>query len=233
MIPLILNSVHYYSLEQSRGNGRLRSGVTYGGGQMKRCQFCNAEITDAALACPHCGRDGPLTTPSPHHRSTAVGDFLKTSFGITPETPKAQLMFLAVLFALGTVAGLAKLAGFPPRKNTNTSIPDPVPATASVCAVARSAVGARVRVEGEFGGFAYDTDSRMLSLTTHELCNDRGAGVVFGKLAGKAEKDKLMTRRPPGKRGDDRPGDTVEIEGVVTTIEEGRFTHLEDCVVIR
>jgi hypothetical protein len=89
-----------------------------------------------------------------------------------------------------------------------------------------------VRVQGEFDGFGYATNSLDITIATNDLCNDRGAGLVFASLSGKEEAAKLEHRRPRGKR-DRRPGDPVEVDGIVTKVEEGRFTYLRDCTVVR
>jgi hypothetical protein len=89
-----------------------------------------------------------------------------------------------------------------------------------------------VRVRGEFDGFGYATNSLDITVATTELCNARGAGLVFASLSGKAEAAKLDDRQPRGKRNS-RPGDLVEVDGFVVKVEEGRFTHLRDCVVVR
>lgn len=108
----------------------------------------------------------------------------------------------------------------------------PPPITVSVCAAAKSAPGARVRVHGEFDGFGYATNSLDVTVATTDLCNERGAGLVFARLSGKEEAGKLSNRRPRGKR-EPRPGDPVEIDGFVTKVEDGRFTYLRDSVVVR
>jgi hypothetical protein len=102
----------------------------------------------------------------------------------------------------------------------------------TVCAAAKSAPGTLVKVEGEFGGFGYATNSMDITVASSELCSDRGAGVLFVTLLGKEEREKLLSRRPPGKR-DSRPGDAVEVQGVVSKVADGRFTYLRDAVVIR
>lgn len=88
-----------------------------------------------------------------------------------------------------------------------------------------------MRVQGEFDGFGYATNSLDITVATPELCNDRGAGLVFATLGGREEAAKLANRQPRGKR-DRRPGDAIEIDGFVTRVEEGRFTYLRDCVVV-
>jgi hypothetical protein len=110
-------------------------------------------------------------------------------------------------------------------------IPTPPP-TVTVCAAAKATPGAIVRVLGEFDGFAYDTDSLHVTIATSELCSDRGAGALFVELVGKAEREKLLSRRPRGKR-DNRPGDPTEVQGIVSKVGDGRFTYLVDAVVIR
>jgi hypothetical protein len=83
-------------------------------------------------------------------------------------------------------------------------------------------VGSRIRVEGEFEGFGYATDSLMFTLSTEDLCNEDGAGLVFVELADASEKEKLL---------DVHPGASITIEGTIAKIEEARFIHIDDAVV--
>lgn len=94
--------------------------------------------------------------------------------------------------------------------------------TLSICEVAQSAVGDRVRVAGHFDGFGYATGSREVTLETEELCNENGAGLAFATLSGESEREAL-TNTEPGAR--------VVIEGTVEEVEEGRIVRLEGAVV--
>ena len=143
------------------------------------------------------------------------------------ETRNVKMRSLIVALPLIMASGCGR-----PSAGSSQQVESPKPQTITVCAAAKASPGAHIRVQGEFGGFSYATESLDISVGTSELCSDRGAGLVFASLAGKQERAKLMTRRPPGKR-DGTPGDTVEVEGLVTKIEDGRFTHIKEAVVIR
>jgi hypothetical protein len=90
------------------------------------------------------------------------------------------------------------------------------------CVAATRPIGARIRVSGEFGGFAYDTESRTITLHSAALCSDRGAGLLFVELASKTEREKLLKTRPRAKRGSGK-GDVVDVDATITKIEDGRF----------
>lgn len=107
-----------------------------------------------------------------------------------------------------------------------------LPPTVTVCAAARAKPGSVVGVLGEFDGFGYDTKSLHVTLATSELCSDRGAGLLFATLINTTEREKLSSRRPRGKR-DNRPGDQTELQGVVSKVEDGRFTYLAKATVVR
>jgi hypothetical protein len=90
------------------------------------------------------------------------------------------------------------------------------------CVAATRPIGSRVRVSGEFGGFAYDTDSRTITLHSADLCSARGAGLLFVELLDRAEREKVFNARPRPKRGPGR-GQIVDVDATITKIEDGRF----------
>jgi hypothetical protein len=109
------------------------------------------------------------------------------------------------------------------------------PVTIGVCEAAKSHLGARIRVQGEFGGIngAWSNYTPTVVMLSTNLCDGtRGAGLVFATLVGREEAAKLGSRRPRDDRYE-RTGDPVEIDGFVTKVEEGRFTYLQDCIVVR
>lgn len=129
-------------------------------------------------------------------------------------------------FAFVGLAALGALMRWAGRENQ-----DAEPAAAitpiSVCQAARAAVGQHVAVTGEFDGFGYATNSKRVTLITSELCNTRGAGVVYAELTNEAEarKPQVYNAHPQDTRRG-KAGDTVTVEGIVEKVEEGRFTHL-------
>jgi hypothetical protein len=110
-------------------------------------------------------------------------------------------------------------------------LPDSAP-TVDVCAAARQAVGSRIRVRGEFNGFGYDTESRLVVLSSDDICSARGAGSIFATLYDRSERSKIRNARPPGRRSRSGiPGTMLTIEGTVTRVEDGRFVHIDHVVV--
>jgi len=95
--------------------------------------------------------------------------------------------------------------------------------TLTICAAASWPVGLRVRIEGTFDGFGYEARSLQVTLESDELCNERGAGLVFANLWGEAEGQKLASTRP---------GTLVVVEGEIEAVEEGRFVRLSDVLVV-
>jgi len=83
-------------------------------------------------------------------------------------------------------------------------------------------VGERVRVEGEFDGFGYETNSMRVVITGSEICNSRGAGSVIAELASDSDQTALSNVMP---------GTPVVLEGTITAIEESRFVTLTDATV--
>jgi hypothetical protein len=123
-----------------------------------------------------------------------------------------------VVIAAAAVAG----CDLPPGSDVVSATPEPV----TVCAAARTPVGQRIIVRGEFGGFAPDTQSRSVNMESDDLCNDRGAGIVFAELRSLDERLKLIPALPRGKRYPYTSGTIVTIEGRVESVREGRFTNL-------
>ena len=77
-------------------------------------------------------------------------------------------------------------------------------------------------MEGKFGGFGYDTNSQFITLQSDELCNQRGAGLIFGTLWSYSESKKLHTTQKETR---------VVLEGTVFKIEQDRFVHLNQGLV--
>ncbi len=108
----------------------------------------------------------------------------------------------------------------------------PEVSTHSICQAATRRVGDRIRVRGQFDGFDYGSPPRSISIVSDELCNDHGAGIVFAKVWSRTEEERASNLRPVNGRRQ-RPGDPVTMEGVITQIREGRFTDLEDAIIVR
>jgi hypothetical protein len=77
--------------------------------------------------------------------------------------------------------------------------PEPLPATApvlSVCEAAQQPVGARIVVRGEFGGVSLNVAHISLHSESkkEDLCNERGAGMVFADLAHAADRERYSMR---------------------------------------
>ena len=111
------------------------------------------------------------------------------------------------------------------------STPAPNLETLSVCQAAGQSVGSQIRVSGEFDGFGYDTNSRLVTVVTSELCNSNGAGVVFAELRNNSEREKLLGHHPRNSWSRGAPGDPVVVQGTITRVREGRFTNIDGAVV--
>ena len=130
-----------------------------------------------------------------------------------------MLTNLRVRWLLVVIGSIGCFACSPPP-------PDPLPeevATLSVCEAGKKSSGTRIRVSGNFEGFGYDTNSKIVSLGSNDLCNEKGAGLVFATLSNDAERKKLFTTRP---------GTQVLVEGTVDQVKEGRFIYLSRVIVI-
>lgn len=108
------------------------------------------------------------------------------------------------------------------QSSTDVSALPPDTPTLRVCEAANQPVGSRVRLLGNFDGFGYGTESKLVTLESDELCNDRGGGVIFATLQDGSQRDKLM---------DTRPGTQVIVEGTIDRVEEGRFVYLKNVIV--
>ena len=99
------------------------------------------------------------------------------------------------------------------------SSPDQLPkevVTLGNCEAAKKAADDRIRVAGNFGGFVYETNSKLITLESEVLCNERGAGLAFTTLSNNIERKKLYSTKP---------GTEVIIEGTVVKVKQGRSVY--------
>lgn len=122
------------------------------------------------------------------------------------------------LVVVATTAGLAGCAVEPVASSSSTSDGARV-TTIDICDAALLPIGEGVTVRGEFDGFGYDLNSRLIVLKSSDLCNDRGAGAVFAHLASNEDRDSYANART---------GEIVEVQGTITEIDEGRFVTVEN-----
>jgi hypothetical protein len=101
----------------------------------------------------------------------------------------------------------------------------------TVCEAARSQVGSRIRIKGEFTGFDHATQATTFSLASDGVCTDRGAGLIIATALTRDEMAKLANAQPRGRRPPITPGTIVEIQGDVMKIEDGRFVYVEQVIV--
>jgi hypothetical protein len=120
---------------------------------------------------------------------------------------------------IACVAGVCTLACSEP-------IAAPHSSPETICEAAKRAVGSVVAIRAEFDGFAYDTNSRHVTLVSAQLCSSRGASSAFVELATDEQRSKLMNASPRGKR-QRRPGTIVTLTGRITKVEDGRFVYLD------
>lgn len=100
-----------------------------------------------------------------------------------------------------------------------------------VCAVAAQPIGARVLVRAELSRGASSGAATFES--SGALCNAQGAGLLWVTFANQKELKKLWNAQPrPRRNNRGQSGDFVTLEGTLKKVEQGRFSTIDDAVVI-
>jgi hypothetical protein len=112
--------------------------------------------------------------------------------------------------------------------------PTPLPQwapTLSACDALTAPIGKRVRVRGQWGGFTYESRSKMLSLSSDGVCNGRAAATVWVSLWHASERDKANHFHPADRRRG-TSADLVTVEGTVAAGLEGRSIELQQALIV-
>lgn len=97
--------------------------------------------------------------------------------------------------------------------------------TLTVCEALTQPAGQRIRVQGEFDGFTYETGSTTFSMPSTGVCTSAGAGTVWVELWDTSEREKVYRLQPRNDR-QRKLGDTVTVEGEVAVTGDGRSIRL-------
>ena len=76
------------------------------------------------------------------------------------------------------------LAGMVASYGSSSVLPTTV-SSVTVCEAIREPVGKRIRVEGEFNGFTYDTRSTRFLISTTGVCTSEGSRQCLGRVVGR------------------------------------------------